>query len=36
MLVAIQQSPAEYDLQNESYIITVSENRTNVSPFCHT
>ena len=24
MLLAIQQSPAEYDLQTESYIITVS------------
>ena len=36
MLVATQQSSAEYDLQTEIYNIMVSYNANDVIPLCHT
>ena len=36
MLVAMQQSSAEFDLQRESYNIMVSYNTTDVSSLCYT
>ena len=36
MLMATQQSSAEYVLQMESYNIIVSYNTFDVSPLCHT
>ena len=36
MLVATQQSSAEYDVQMEKYNIMVSCNTTDVSSLCHT